>query len=332
MFKKWASFTLVVFCLVAVALACESDYDPGLVTPAPCAASESALFAHPPEYKVLTPADLSAEELAVHEERMAYILDISKARNRKFVASIYDQEGNLKCIGVNTGSPNLITHGEIAAINNCTSLHGSTSFPNHTIYTTGEPCAMCAAAILWANFKTVVWGTYNRNLYCKVCMSNIPLDAKDVLSRYYGLRSTPTIAIGGVLEAETDEWFVPYCDRNTSIFYIKPECACSPVGTTPLTVSQTQVAQWVDGGNTYTQFNGVITHVGTVTQYNPKFTSSPSGALPSQIWGLTPTSNNDEWVFAWNPIISPGQTFNFGYIVQGTTQITFTFQQENGLL
>jgi len=320
--------------MVVVVKACEGDYDPGLVTvgdPLGCAASQNALYAHEPDLRVLTPADLNPAELAIHEERMAYILNISKARNRKFVASIYDPNGQLKCIGVNTGQPNLITHGEIAAINNCTTLYGLTSFPNHTLYTTGEPCAMCAGALLWANFKTVVWGTYNRNLYCKVCMSNIPLDSWDIFSRYYGLRSTAPVIIGGVLEAETDEWFLPYCNRQTSIFYIPPKCACSAPGTTPITVTQTQVGQWNDNNIQYTQFSGVITHVGTVTVYNPIFVASPAGSSPSQIWGLATTSTANQWALAWNPILSPGQTFSFGYIVQGSQQITFTFQQENGV-
>ena len=82
--------------------------------------------------------------------------------------------GELVCIGANnnseTGNPTL--HGEIAAINNCTSVltdpHGTyklspsdalDAWRDLTLYTNAESCPMCASAVRWAGFKEYVYGT-----------------------------------------------------------------------------------------------------------------------------------------------------------------------------
>jgi tRNA(Arg) A34 adenosine deaminase TadA len=82
--------------------------------------------------------------------------------------------GDLVCIGVNavrtTGNPTL--HGEIAGINNCTSVltdpngqyrfspsEAEDAYKDLALYTTAEPCAMCAVTIRWAGFRECVFGT-----------------------------------------------------------------------------------------------------------------------------------------------------------------------------
>eukprot|EP01133_Synstelium_polycarpum_P003570 gene3570-4084_t len=314
---------LVAVLFVAAATACPGDYDPSRVTIGECAAADKAHYRETENAVVITPDQLSPADRAIHEGHMAYILNIARANTRRFVSSIVNPATNeILCIGMNTGLPNLISHGEIVAINNCSAIHGMRDFTNMTIYTTGEPCAMCASAILWANFKTVVWGTYNSDLLCKICMSNLPIDSSYIFGRYYGLRSTPPVVIGGVLRAESDAWFVTYCNRPTSIFYMKPQCACQNT-TSPLTVTQTLANTWFDGNLVqWSQYNSVITNTATYQVTNPLF--SAVGNTPSQIWGLKTTSVANQYSLAWNPIIHSGQTFNFGYIVQGADEINFS--------
>ncbi|KYR00317.1 hypothetical protein DLAC_03059 [Tieghemostelium lacteum] len=170
--------------------------------------------------------DLNTTELEMHEARMNIVLDQAQQANRKFVAHIYDNNGTLLCTGVNLGVPNMLAHGEIVAINNCTTLHGLKTFENHTLYTTGEPCAMCAAGLMWSKFSTVVWGSYNHDIHCKICMSNIPMESTWVFDTYKGLTDTPIRVIGGVAQERADAFFGSYCDRPTSIFYIAPQCNC----------------------------------------------------------------------------------------------------------
>ncbi len=49
-------------------------------------------------------------------------------------------------------------HAEIMAIRTACEKAGAQRIPNHTLYVTLEPCAMCAAAISFARIKCVVFG------------------------------------------------------------------------------------------------------------------------------------------------------------------------------
>ena len=55
-------------------------------------------------------------------------------------------------------------HGEIDAIRKACEKLGTFDLLGCEIYTTGEPCTMCACAILWANIEKVYYGaTINDN-------------------------------------------------------------------------------------------------------------------------------------------------------------------------
>lgn len=49
-------------------------------------------------------------------------------------------------------------HGEIDAIRKAERALGTYDLSGCVIYTTGEPCPMCLAAILWANIEKVYYG------------------------------------------------------------------------------------------------------------------------------------------------------------------------------
>ena len=49
-------------------------------------------------------------------------------------------------------------HGEIDALRKAESLLGTYDLAGCELYTTGEPCPMCLAAILWANIGKVYYG------------------------------------------------------------------------------------------------------------------------------------------------------------------------------
>lgn len=49
-------------------------------------------------------------------------------------------------------------HGEIAAIRNAEQHLGTHDLSGCELYTTGEPCPMCLAAIMWANIGRVYYG------------------------------------------------------------------------------------------------------------------------------------------------------------------------------
>ena len=49
-------------------------------------------------------------------------------------------------------------HGEIMAIHKACKKLGTFDLSGCEIYTTGEPCPMCMAAILWANIEKIYYG------------------------------------------------------------------------------------------------------------------------------------------------------------------------------
>ena len=49
-------------------------------------------------------------------------------------------------------------HGEIDALRKAESLLGTYNLVGCELYTTGEPCPMCLAAVLWANIGKVYYG------------------------------------------------------------------------------------------------------------------------------------------------------------------------------
>lgn len=78
-----------------------------------------------------------------------------------FGAVITDSAGNIIAVASNrvleTHDPT--SHAEINAIRNASNVLGTHDLSGCTLYATGYPCPMCLSAIIWANIKTVYYGT-----------------------------------------------------------------------------------------------------------------------------------------------------------------------------
>lgn len=136
--------------------------------------------------------------------------------------------GELICIGVNTiidGNPTL--HGEIAAINNCTSVmqdpdgpyklspsETSEAWKQLSLYTTAEACPMCASAIRWAGFKEYIYATSSETLL-ESGWPQMSITSRELFRRS-GMLEPETAIVEGVLDRETDPLFAWQFDSRSS--------------------------------------------------------------------------------------------------------------------
>ena len=125
--------------------------------------------------------------LAIAEARRA------AAEGNIAVGCVIVRGGEVIARGVNLvrGSGDLTDHAEMVTIRRA----GLTDFAGCTLYTTFEPCPMCAGAILWGNFDRLVYGSsfaaFNLRHHYRV------ESLRDMVG-------SPLEIVGGVLEAECD--------------------------------------------------------------------------------------------------------------------------------
>ena len=88
-------------------------------------------------------------------------------------------------------------HGEMVAIRRCLAAHGPASLSGSTLYTSGEPCAMCMGAILWCGFGRMVFAASVEQLATR--MNQIMISSEDLARR---APFVPIAITGGVLADE----------------------------------------------------------------------------------------------------------------------------------
>ena len=131
---------------------------------------------------------------------------ISFTRNNSEIepygCSIYDEAGKM-LISITGNKDSPINHAEILAINKCAAYHPNIRWDRLTLYTTGEPCCMCASACCWANIKEVIYAT---DIPFMIDLWGIesPKRAVDVMRLH---PKVPNI-IGGICKEESNQLFV----------------------------------------------------------------------------------------------------------------------------
>ncbi|MGH3090164.1 MAG: nucleoside deaminase [Rubrobacteraceae bacterium] len=129
---------------------------------------------------------------------------IAAAKNNPdspFGAVIVDREsGEIVAEAFNEGRRNPVRHGETAAIYDLAERDPGVDWGKLTLYTTADPCPMCAGAILWVGIPRVVIGTSAETLG-RLGMLRTEIPIQEVVER----SSFPNPEITrGVLEAECD--------------------------------------------------------------------------------------------------------------------------------
>ena len=145
------------------------------------------------------PAPASSED--VRFMRMA--LDEARQADFPFGAVIV-RDGSViargRNLGRTTGDPT--AHGEMVAIRRCLADHGSAALRGSTLYTSGEPCAMCMGAILWCRFGRLVYAASVEQLASKI--DQIMISSQELAAK---APFVPITIKGGVLADEAMSLF-----------------------------------------------------------------------------------------------------------------------------
>ena len=162
-------------------------------------------------------SDLSTPELDEHFLRRSF--EVARRAiahgNHPFGAVLVDQNRNVL---IEAGNGYMPAHDSTAHAERLIATQASTTLApdvlrNATLYSSAEPCAMCAGAIYWAGVGRLVYGLSEHRL--RVVTGNHPenptldLPCRKVFER--GQR--PTEVIGPMLEDEAEALHVGAWDR-----------------------------------------------------------------------------------------------------------------------
>jgi tRNA(adenine34) deaminase len=160
----------------------------------------SALAA--PAAMLLRPAHADAAE----DERFMRIA-LEEARRADFpFGAVIVREGREIVRGRNLGrtTNDPTAHGEMIAIRRAIAVNDRSVLVGSTLYTTGEPCAMCMGAILWCHFGRLVFAASIEQLLTRI--DQIMITSADLAQR---TPFAPIEITGGVLAEEAMALFPP---------------------------------------------------------------------------------------------------------------------------
>ena len=117
---------------------------------------------------------------------------------------VYDNK-DILLKSVNSAHHHPLMHGELSVIHTLFNNEFNSDVSKLSLYTTAEPCPMCAAAIYWAMIPKVVYGTSIAFLH-ELFGRQIQVGAKEILSKTPDFYSCHLI--GGVMEDKCNQLFV----------------------------------------------------------------------------------------------------------------------------
>jgi tRNA(Arg) A34 adenosine deaminase TadA len=134
---------------------------------------------------------------AAEDDERFMRMAIEEARRADFpFGAVIVGDGRVLARGRNLGRTehDPTAHGEMVAIRRCLAAHGGAALKGATLYTSGEPCAMCMGAILWCHIGRLVFAASVQQLASKI--DQIMLSSADVAAT---ARFAPISITGGVL-------------------------------------------------------------------------------------------------------------------------------------
>jgi tRNA(adenine34) deaminase len=142
---------------------------------------------------------IAAAGTSADDERfMRLALDEARQGDYPFGAVIV-RDGEVIARGRNLGKTNgdPTAHGEMMAIRHCLADRGREALRGSTLYTSGEPCAMCMGAIVWCHLGRVVFAASVEQLATKIDQIMIPCAEVAAKAPF-----APISITGGVLAEE----------------------------------------------------------------------------------------------------------------------------------
>ena len=129
-----------------------------------------------------------------------------KRDNHPFGALLVDERGHILLEAENTvvTARDDTCHAEMNLMRMASLKFERDFLEKCTIYTSTEPCAMCAGAIFWANVGRVVYGLSEENLYAiagEESEETLYLPCREV----FGRGNKPIEVVGPLLEEEARE-------------------------------------------------------------------------------------------------------------------------------
>ena len=104
-------------------------------------------------------ADANADDVRMMNEALA-LADDAAAAGEVPIGAVVVVAGQIIGRGMNRviRDGDTTAHAEIVALRDCFRRVNNYRIPGSTLFTTVEPCAMCAGALLHARVSRVVWG------------------------------------------------------------------------------------------------------------------------------------------------------------------------------
>ena len=129
---------------------------------------------------------------------MRMALDEARQGDFPFGAVIV-RDGSVIARGRNLGRSERdpTAHGEMVAIRRCLAEHGREALRGSTLYTSGEPCAMCMGAVIWCRVGRLVFAASIAQLATKI--DQIMVTSTEIADKE---RFAPITITGGVLAEE----------------------------------------------------------------------------------------------------------------------------------
>jgi tRNA(Arg) A34 adenosine deaminase TadA len=153
-----------------------------------------------------TDAPLAQSGIAVSAEDERFMrMALDEARQADFpFGAVIVRDGTVLARGRNLGrtTHDPTAHGEMVAIRSVVAEHGGQALHGTTLYTTGEPCAMCMGAILWSRIGRLVFAASIAQLATR--MTQIMVSSADLAAK---APFAPIAITGGVLAHEAMQLF-----------------------------------------------------------------------------------------------------------------------------